>query len=83
MPVMAVGMITEVHQADRIIASGQADFVMLARGMMYNPRWAWHAAQELGADTPYAEQYVRCAPQKWPEAFGLSREPRVTPDQRA
>ncbi|MDJ0937297.1 MAG: NADH:flavin oxidoreductase/NADH oxidase [Kiloniellales bacterium] len=68
-PVMAVGMINRARQAEAIIAEGQADFVMLARGMMYDPRWAWHAAQELGAETAYAEQYVRCMPARWPQAF--------------
>jgi len=62
MPVMAVGMITEAHQAEQIIADGDADFVMLARGMMNDPRWAWHAAAELGVDTAYADQYIRCKP---------------------
>ncbi len=45
-------MINQPQQAEGIIASGQADFVMLARGFMYNPRWAWHAAEELGVDIP-------------------------------
>lgn len=68
-PTMAVGMITEPQQANEIIANGEADFVMLARGMMWNPRWAWHAAEALGADTPYAPQYARCHPSRWPQAF--------------
>ena len=83
MPVMAVGMINDPHQAEEIVASGKADFVMLARGMMYDPRWAWHAAQALGVETEYAVQYRRCRPSRWPEAFGLTKEPRVTRDQRA
>jgi len=68
-PVMAVGMINRAQQAEAIIADGQADFVMLARGMMYDPRWAWHAARELGAETAYADQYLRCIPARWPQAF--------------
>ena len=28
---------------------GQADQVALARAMLYDPRWGWHAAVELGA----------------------------------
>ncbi|MCG8692977.1 MAG: hypothetical protein MI806_17385 [Minwuiales bacterium] len=65
----AVGMITEAHQAEEIVAGGKADCVALARGMMYDPRWAWHAAEALGADTPYAPQYARCHPSRWPQAF--------------
>ncbi len=70
---MAVGMITEPQQANEIIADGRADFVMLARGMMWNPRWAWHAAEALGVDTEYAPQYARCHPARWPQAFAQRR----------
>jgi 2,4-dienoyl-CoA reductase-like NADH-dependent reductase (Old Yellow Enzyme family) len=62
LPVMAVGMITEPRQAEKIIALGQADLVALARGMLYNPRWAWHAAAALGADAAYPPQYARARP---------------------
>ncbi len=65
MPVMAVGMITDAQQAEDIISEGKADFVMLARGMMDDPHWAWHAATELSADTPYPPQYIRCSPRYW------------------
>jgi len=64
-PVMAVGMITEARQAERIIDDGDADFVMLARGMMDDPRWAWHAAAALGAKTAYPAAYMRCSPDYW------------------
>ena len=64
-----VGMITKARQAEEIIAGGKADIVALARGMMFNPRWAWHAAEELGVDTEYSRMYVRCAPAQWPEVF--------------
>jgi 2,4-dienoyl-CoA reductase-like NADH-dependent reductase (Old Yellow Enzyme family) len=69
----AVGMITEPAQAERIIASGQADMVALARAMMFNPRWSWHAAEALGIEIPYADNYARCAPSRWPHAE-LARE---------
>lgn len=74
MATMAVGMIREPQLAEEIIASGKADFISLARGMMYDPRWAWHAAEELGADTPYADQYKRCNPGSWPLAFAERRQ---------
>lgn len=69
MPVMAVGMIADPHQAEEIIAGGKADFVMLARGVMYDPRWAWHAAEALGVDIDYPSQYIRCQPSRWPQVF--------------
>ena len=60
--VMTVGMITEAQQAEKIIASGQADLVAIARGFLYNPRWVWHAAHTLGHTLKYPNQYLRCAP---------------------
>jgi NADPH2 dehydrogenase len=42
--------------------------------MMWNPRWAWHAAEALGAETAYAPQYARCHPTRWPEAFASRRK---------
>ena len=65
MAVMSVGMITRAAQAEEIVASGRADLVALARAVMDDPRWAWHAARELGAEAPYAPNYVRCHPSQW------------------
>ena len=48
LPTMAVGVITDARQAEHIVRTGQADMVAMARGMMFNPRWAWHAAQVPG-----------------------------------
>ncbi len=61
-PTIAVGLITDPHQAERIVAEGHADMVALARGMLYDPRWAWHAADALGAESGYPRQYERCRP---------------------
>ncbi len=47
---MAVGCITEAEQANRIIESGMADIVLLAREMLRDPFWPMHAAKELGVD---------------------------------
>jgi 2,4-dienoyl-CoA reductase-like NADH-dependent reductase (Old Yellow Enzyme family) len=63
--VMSVGMISRARQAEDIVAGGKADLVAIARAMMDDPRWAWHAARELGAETPYAPNYVRCSPAVW------------------
>lgn len=60
--VIAIGMITGPHQAEAIIANGQSDLVALARGMLYDPRWTWHAATELGVDIDYPVRYQRCKP---------------------
>nr|WP_269204313.1 tRNA-dihydrouridine synthase [Roseovarius gahaiensis] len=62
MPVIAVGLITEPQQAEAIIGTGEADMVALARAMLYDPRWPWHAAAELGADITAPPQYWRSQP---------------------
>ncbi len=66
---MTVGLITGARQAEEIIASGKADFICLARGAMWDPRWAWHAAEELGAETPYAPKTMPCHPSLRPQVF--------------
>jgi 2,4-dienoyl-CoA reductase-like NADH-dependent reductase (Old Yellow Enzyme family) len=60
----AVGMITEPHQADAIIASGEADLVFLARQMLREPYWALNTAHALGHETKWPVQYQRAAPAK-------------------
>jgi 2,4-dienoyl-CoA reductase-like NADH-dependent reductase (Old Yellow Enzyme family) len=64
----AVGMIVEPRQAEEIVASGQADMVALARGMLDDPRWGWHAADALGASVRVPPQYERARPATWPGA---------------
>ena len=55
----AVGCITDPAQAEQIVATGQADVVLLARQMLRDPYWPLHAAQALRADAPWPKQYVR------------------------
>ena len=55
----AVGLITDPHQAEQILATEQADVVLLARELLRDPRWPLRAARELGADAPWPNQYVR------------------------
>jgi NADPH2 dehydrogenase len=59
---MAVGLITQAKQAEEIIASGKADMIALARAMLYDARWPWHAAAELGATVDAPPQYWRSQP---------------------
>ncbi|MBF6570132.1 MAG: NADH:flavin oxidoreductase/NADH oxidase [Candidatus Binataceae bacterium] len=70
-PVVAVGLITDPEQAEAIVASGQADMVSLARGMLWDPRWAWHAAEALGADLSLPNQYSRARPQLAHDTFAV------------
>ena len=66
---IAVGLITEPKQAEAIIAEGSADLVALARGILYEPRWPWHAAAELGARVEAPPQYWRSAPAEASQLF--------------
>jgi 2,4-dienoyl-CoA reductase-like NADH-dependent reductase (Old Yellow Enzyme family) len=69
---MAVGLITEAQQAEDIVASGKADMVALARGMLYDPRWGWHAAAELGGHVDAPPQYWRSQPSTQKALFGAT-----------
>lgn len=70
LPTIAVGLITQPQQAEEIVASGKADMVALARGMLYDPRWGWHAAAELGGQVSAPPQYWRSQPSTHKELFG-------------
>lgn len=67
--IVAVGLITEPAQAEDIVAGGKADLVALARGMLYDPRWAWHAAARLGATVDAPPQYWRAPPHEQKDLF--------------
>jgi 2,4-dienoyl-CoA reductase-like NADH-dependent reductase (Old Yellow Enzyme family) len=62
LPTIAVGLITDAEQAESIVAAGEADAVSLARAMLYDPRWPWHAAATLGASVAAPKQYWRSQP---------------------
>jgi 2,4-dienoyl-CoA reductase-like NADH-dependent reductase (Old Yellow Enzyme family) len=74
LPTVAVGLITTAAQAEAVLQQGQADLVALARAFLYDPRWAWHAAAELGASLPAAPQYWRSTPR---EAGALFQGARI------
>lgn len=61
-PTLAVGLITEPAFAEDILVSGKADAIGIARGALYDPRWPWHAAAQLGASVQAPPQYLRCQP---------------------
>ena len=68
-PVIAVGLITEPDQAEAVVAGGDADAVSLARAMLYDPRWPWHAAAALGAQVRAPKQYWRSQPRAYKDLF--------------
>jgi len=69
---IAVGLITEPKQAEDIVAQGKADMVALARGMLYDPRWGWHAAAELHGEVTAPPQYWRSQPSNQKALFGAT-----------
>ena len=58
----AVGLITSPVQAEQILATGQADAVLLGREFLSNPYWPLNAAEVLGVDLPWPIQYQRAKP---------------------
>jgi 2,4-dienoyl-CoA reductase-like NADH-dependent reductase (Old Yellow Enzyme family) len=62
LPVVAVGLITEFEQAESILRSGDADLIALARAILYDPRWPWHAAAHFGTQIRAPKQYLRSQP---------------------
>jgi len=72
LPTIAVGLITTAEEAEDILVRGQADAVALARAMLYDPRWPWHAAAELGATVTAPNQYLRSQPARYKKLFDTS-----------
>lgn len=60
-PTMAVGMIRNGAQAEEVLQEGKADLIAIGRQALYDPFWAYHAAQELGVDKDF---------ESWPEPYG-------------
>jgi 2,4-dienoyl-CoA reductase-like NADH-dependent reductase (Old Yellow Enzyme family) len=73
LPTIGVGLITEARQAEDMLQRGQADVIALARAMLYDPRWPWHAAAELGDQVVAPPQYWRSQPREHKELFGDTR----------
>jgi 2,4-dienoyl-CoA reductase-like NADH-dependent reductase (Old Yellow Enzyme family) len=73
MPVVAVGLITDFDQAEAIVGTGDADLVAIARAILYDPRWPWHAAAHFGATVVAPNQYLRSQPSRYRELFAKPR----------
>jgi 2,4-dienoyl-CoA reductase-like NADH-dependent reductase (Old Yellow Enzyme family) len=68
-PVVAVGLITDFEQAEAIVGTGDADMIALARTILYDPRWPWHAAAHLGGKVKAPKQYLRSQPRQFKDLF--------------
>lgn len=69
LPTVAVGLITNFEHAESIVVTGDADMIALARTILYDPRWPWHAAAQLGASAKAPPQYLRCQPSQYRNLF--------------
>ena len=68
MKTRAVGMIADPDQAEEILVSGKADMIAMARAILDNPRWVWHAAERFGVKLDLPPQYARSRYDLWPGA---------------
>ena len=71
LPVVAVGLITGFEQAEAIVGTGDADLIALARTILYDPRWPWHAAAHFGAHVKAPDQYLRSQPRQYRDLFDI------------
>jgi 2,4-dienoyl-CoA reductase-like NADH-dependent reductase (Old Yellow Enzyme family) len=69
-----VGLIADAKLAEQIVSSGQADMIAIGRGAMWDPRWAWHAAIELGTEANYPPRATPCLPNLRPQIFGAVKK---------
>jgi 2,4-dienoyl-CoA reductase-like NADH-dependent reductase (Old Yellow Enzyme family) len=69
LPTVAVGLITGYDQAEAIVGTGDADLIAVARTILYDPRWPWHAAAHLGATVKAPKQYLRSQPRRYRDLF--------------
>ena len=69
LPIVAVGVITGYDQAEAIVGTGDADLVAIARTILYDPRWPWHAAAHLGARVKAPKQYLLSQPRRFQDLF--------------
>jgi len=76
-PVIAVGLITDPMHAQDILHQDQADAIALARAMLYNPRWPWHAAAMLGQSVGVSAQFLRSEPHTHKGLLRLAQPPAL------
>ena len=74
LPTIAVGLITEALQAESLLRAGCADMIAIGRGMLYDPRWGWHAAAALGAQVAAPPMCWRAAPHGVKDVFAPLQE---------
>jgi 2,4-dienoyl-CoA reductase-like NADH-dependent reductase (Old Yellow Enzyme family) len=66
-----LGSSPKFEQAEAIVGTGDADLIALARTMLFNPRWPWHAAAHFGARVKAPDQYLRSQPRQFGDLFDI------------
>jgi len=61
----AVGIINSAQQAEQILQAGHADMIALGRAFLDDPRWGWHAADELESSAHGPSQYALARSAGW------------------
>ena len=60
-----------LETAEAILSTGDADLIAIARAIIYDPRWPWHAAAHFGAAVKAPSQYLRSQPRQYPHLFDV------------
>ena len=75
LPTIAVGLIQTAEEAEKVLVKQQADLVGVARAMIFDPRWPWHAASKLGAQMKVPAPCWRCVPSELSANFSPELDP--------
>ena len=65
MVVRTAGLIYDAKQAEDILQRDDVDQIAIARGVLDDPRWGWHAAEKLGVKLEMPKQYARVGLGQW------------------
>ncbi len=79
LPTRTAGHIVVPEFAEEILQSGKANMINLARALLDNPHWIWHAADRMGVKVTYPPQYARVNPAMW-KAASLARPQDFPPE---
>ena len=73
MTTIGVGLITEAQQVEAALEEEQCDLVAVARALLFNPRWPWEVAAQLGGQVTASSPYLRSLPARAKDIFGSIR----------
>lgn len=74
--VSAVGTLGTGHVAEKVLANGWADIVIIGRQFIKNPGLVWAMADELGVEINIAKQIGWGFTPRWKQALGYGDKPK-------